>query len=73
LFDVARFREQIEIVNLSGVTAVGEIVKAAREVAKRPTAALTVQSQGGFQTASHVERLQAPAPKTLHLDKAGFL
>jgi len=72
LLDVARFREQIEIVNLFGVTAVSEIVKAAREVARKPTAALSVQSQSGFQTASHVERLQARAPKTLHLDKAGF-
>ena len=72
LFDVARFREQIEIVNLIGVTAVSEIVKAAREVAKKPTAALSLQSQSGFQTASHVERLEARAPKTLHLDKAGF-
>jgi len=72
LFDVARFREQIEIVNLIGVTAVSEIVKTAREVAKKPTAALSLQSQSGFQTASHVERLQARAPKTLHLDKAGF-
>jgi tetrahydromethanopterin S-methyltransferase subunit A len=72
LFDVARFREQIEIVNLIGVTAVSEIVKAAREAAKRPTAALSVQSQSGSQTASHVERLQARPPESLHLDKAGF-
>jgi tetrahydromethanopterin S-methyltransferase subunit A len=72
LFDVARFREQIEIVNLIGVTAISEIVKAAREAAKKPTTPLSVQNQGGFQTASHVERLQARAPRTLHLDKAGF-
>jgi tetrahydromethanopterin S-methyltransferase subunit A len=72
LFDVARFREQIEIVNLIGETAVSEIVKAAHEAAKSPTAALSVQSQRGFQSASYVERLQARVPKTLHLDKAGF-
>ena len=72
LFDVARFQEQIEIVNLIGVTAVSEIVRAAQEAAKRPAAALTVQCQSGFETASHVQRLQARAPKTLHLDKAGF-
>jgi len=72
LLDAARFREQIEIVNLIGVTAVCEIAKAACEAAKRPTAALSVQSQSSFQTASDVERLQARAPKTLHLDKAGF-
>src|SRR6516162_16285 len=52
LFDVARFREQIEIVNLIGVTVVSEIVKAACEAAKKPTAALSLQSQSGFQTAS---------------------
>jgi len=72
LLDVARFRDQIEIVNLIGVTAVSEIVKAACEVAKRPTTPLSVQSQSSFQTASYIERLQARAPKTLHLDKAGF-
>jgi len=72
LFDVARFQQQIEIVNLTGVTVVSEIVKAAREAAKRPAAPLTVQSQSGSQTASHVERLQARPPKTLHLDNAGF-
>jgi tetrahydromethanopterin S-methyltransferase subunit A len=72
LLDIARFREQIEIVNLIGVTAISEIAKAAREVAKKPAAALSFQSQSGFQTASHVERLRARAPKTLHLDKAGF-
>jgi tetrahydromethanopterin S-methyltransferase subunit A len=72
LFDVARFREQIEIVNLIGVTAVSEIVRAAHEAAKRPAAALTFQSQSGFQTDSHLERIQARAPKTLHLDKTGF-
>jgi tetrahydromethanopterin S-methyltransferase subunit A len=72
LFDVARFREQIEIVNLIGVTAVSEIVRASHEAAKRPAAALTVQSQSGFQTDSHVERIQARVPKTLHLDRAGF-
>jgi len=72
LLDVARFREQIEIINLIGVTVVSEIVKAAREAAKRPTTPLNVQSQRGSQTGSHVKRLQARAPNTLHLDKGGF-
>src|SRR6516162_2465056 len=72
LLHVARFREQIEIVNLIGVTVVSEIVIAAREAAKRLPTPLSLQSQSGFQTASHVERLRARAPKTLHLDKAGF-
>src|SRR6516162_8170736 len=42
LFDVARFREQIELVNLIGVTAISEIVEAAHEAAKKPTAALSL-------------------------------
>jgi len=40
LLHVARFREQIEIVNLIGVTAVSEIVIAAREAAKGRQAAV---------------------------------
>jgi tetrahydromethanopterin S-methyltransferase subunit A len=73
LFDVARFREQIEIVNLIGVTTVDVIVKTVHEVVKRPTAPLSVQSRSGSdQAESQVERLQARAPQTLHLDKAGF-
>lgn len=73
LFDVARFREQIELVNLIGVTAISKIVEAAHEAAKKPTAIF------GFPTPSdsgemvpQVERLQARAPKILRLDKAGF-
>ena len=73
LFDVARFREQIELVNLIGVTAVDEIVKAARESAKRSTAPLTIQTPNNSDgIKSPVVRLQARAPRTLHLDKAGF-
>lgn len=73
LFDVARFREQIELVNLIGVMAVGEIVEAAHEAAKKPTAPLTFQTPNNSdKIASRVERLQARAPKTLRLDKAGF-
>jgi tetrahydromethanopterin S-methyltransferase subunit A len=73
LFDVARFREQIELVNLIGVTAVDKIVKAAHEAAKKPRAPFTVQTPNNSdKIASRVERLQARAPKTLRLDKAGF-
>ena len=73
LFDVAQFREQIELVNLIGVTAVSKIVEAAHEAAKKPSAALSFQTlSNSDQIASRVERLQARAPKTLRLDKAGF-
>lgn len=73
LFDVARFREQIELVNLIGVTAINKIVKAAHEAAKKPTATLSLPtpSDSGEMT-PQVERLQARAPKILRLDKAGF-
>ena len=73
LFDVARFREQIELVNLIGVTVVDEIVEAAHEAAKKTAAPFTVQTPNNSdKIASRVERLQARAPKTLRLDKAGF-
>ncbi len=73
LFDVARFREQIELVNLIGVTAVSEIVEAAHEAAKKPTAPLSFQKLSNpDKVAPRVERLQARAPKTLRLDKGGF-
>jgi hypothetical protein len=73
LFDVAQFREQIELVNLIGVTAVSKIVEAAHEAAKKLTAALSFQTRGNSdQIGCRVERLQGRAPKTLRLDKAGF-
>ena len=73
LLDVARFREQIQLVNLIGVTAVNEIMKAARDAANTPTAAVSFQtSKISDKLASRVDRLRARAPKTLHLDKAGF-
>jgi tetrahydromethanopterin S-methyltransferase subunit A len=73
LFDVARFREQIELVNLIGVTAVSKIVEAAHAAAKKPTATLSFQTpSNSSKIASQVERLQARAPKVLRLDKAGF-
>jgi tetrahydromethanopterin S-methyltransferase subunit A len=73
LSDVARFREQIELVNLIGVTEVSKIVEAAHDAAKKPTTALSFQTASNSdKTTFRVERLQARAPKTLRLDKAGF-
>jgi tetrahydromethanopterin S-methyltransferase subunit A len=73
LFDVARFREQIELVNLIGVTVVSKILEATSEVAKKPTTTLSLQTpDNADQIVSRIERLQARAPKTLRLDKAGF-
>ena len=71
--DVARFREQIEFVNMIGVTAVDKIVDAAREAAKKPKTALSSRTlSNSDKFASRVGRLHARAPKTLRLDKAGF-
>jgi tetrahydromethanopterin S-methyltransferase subunit A len=73
LFDVARFREQIELVNLVGVTAVSEIVEAAHQAARKPTAALSLQRPNApDEVALHADRIRARAPKTLRLDKGGF-
>ena len=73
LFDVARFREQIELVNLIGVTAISKIVRAAHEAATKPRAALSFPTPSDpAEMTSQVGRLQARAPKILRLDKAGF-
>jgi tetrahydromethanopterin S-methyltransferase subunit A len=73
LLDVARFREQIELINLIGVTAVDEIVKAGREAARKSITPFTGRTANtSREVASVVERLEARAPKTLRLDKAGF-
>jgi tetrahydromethanopterin S-methyltransferase subunit A len=73
LLDVAQFRQQIELVNMIGVTAVNEIVAATHEVAKKPTSPFSFQRPNeSDQCLPKVERLHAHAPKTLRLDKAGF-
>jgi tetrahydromethanopterin S-methyltransferase subunit A len=73
LLDVAQFRQQIELVNMIGVTDVSEIVAATHDVARKPLTPLSSQrSSEPDQTASQLERLQARAPKSLRLDKAGF-
>jgi tetrahydromethanopterin S-methyltransferase subunit A len=73
LSDVARFREQIELVNMIGVTAVDKIVDAAREAAKKPKTALSSRTlSNSDKFASRVGWLHARAPKTLRLDEAGF-
>src|SRR5260370_36719414 len=73
LFDVARFREQIELINLIGVTAISKIVEAARETAKKPTATLGSRAaSSSVEITSRGERLQPRAPQILRLYKAGF-
>ena len=73
LIDVARFREQIELVNMVGVTNVSKIVEATLEAAKKPVAALSLQrTNNSDDSTPSIERLQARAPDILRLDKAGF-
>ena len=68
LVDVARFREQVELVNLVGVTDTDTIVSATREAAARPLAALPVYAESALD----FERITAKAPQRLKLDPAGF-
>ena len=55
------------------MTAVDEIVKAGREAARKSITPFTDRTANNFgEVVSVVERLEARAPKTLRLDKAGF-
>jgi tetrahydromethanopterin S-methyltransferase subunit A len=73
LFEVARFREQVEIVNLIGVRAVSKIVEAARKAANKPEVRLSFQTPANSDMiAPRAKQLQPRVPKTLRLDKAGF-
>lgn len=68
LVDVARFREQIEIINLVGVTDPAAILAAAGEAAAREAAPLSVYESSSLA----FERIKAKAPEHLKLDPAGF-
>lgn len=68
LMDVARFREQVDVVNLIGVTDVAAILAAARSAAARPAAPLPAYKEA----APAFERITARAPRRLTLDPAGF-
>lgn len=68
LVDVARFREQIEVINLVGVTDLEVIASAAQEAAARPMAALPAYEENPLV----FERIKAMAPEKLKLDRTGF-
>lgn len=68
LVDVARFREQIEVINLVGVTDLEVIASATREAAARPVAAFPAYEENKLV----FERIKAMAPEKLKLDRAGF-
>jgi tetrahydromethanopterin S-methyltransferase subunit A len=75
LLDVAYFRQQIEEVNLSGVTDLDRILATVREcfgkpVQDLPSNSVTVRRSGDL--VSTVEHIRAKAPRQLRLDRAGF-
>ena len=75
LLDVAQFRQQIEEVNLIGVTDIEGILAAVRDCAHRPVQAFPVVSApaaGRKDTLAAIEHIPAKAPKQLRLDRAGF-
>jgi tetrahydromethanopterin S-methyltransferase subunit A len=74
LLEVARFREQIEEVNLIGVSDPDRILAAVRECASGPLLPLpTAHAESAFCGAlTAVERIRAKGPKHLQLDRAGF-
>ena len=68
LMDVARFREQIEVIDLVGVTDPDAIALAVREAAARASFPLPVYAASSLAC----ERIKAKAPERLKLDTAGF-
>ena len=75
LLDVARFRQQIEEVNLIGVTDIESILAAVHNCARKSEPALPfAQNEPACDkgTSVAVEHLRAKAPQQLRLDRAGF-
>ena len=74
LLEVARFREQIEVVNLVGTTELEAILAAVRRCAQTPASPLpsAPAEPDGREALAGVERVRARAPKQLRLDRAGF-
>lgn len=70
MLDVARFRQQVEVVNLIGNTDLSAVTAMLRECTGRPFPPIA----GFAETpASHgFERIRAHAPQRLELDPAGF-
>ena len=75
LLDVAQFRQQIEEVNLIGVTELEGILAAVRDCSHRPLQAFPAILAGAScrsETLAAIEHIPAKAPKQLRLDRAGF-
>jgi tetrahydromethanopterin S-methyltransferase subunit A len=75
LLDVAQFRQQIDEVNLIGVTDIEGILAAVRDCSHSPVQAFPAvsdEANGRKDTLAAVEHISAKAPKQLRLDRAGF-
>ena len=76
LLDVAKFRQQIEEVNLIGVTDIEDILAAVRDCSHRPVMpafpAGLDGAAGHRDTLAAIEHIPAKASKQLRLDRAGF-
>jgi tetrahydromethanopterin S-methyltransferase subunit A len=75
LLEVARFRQQIEEVNLIGITDLKAILAAVQDCASKSVPTLptpSVQPKDFGETVASAEHIRASAPKRLQLDRAGF-
>jgi tetrahydromethanopterin S-methyltransferase subunit A len=75
LLDVAQFRQQIEEVNLIGVTELEAILAAVRDCSHRPVQAfpaILAEAACRKDTLAEIEHIPAKAPKQLRLDRGGF-
>ena len=75
LLDVAQFRQQIDEVNLIGVTDIEGILAAVRSCSHSPVQAFPAvpdEAAGRRDTFAAIEHIPAKAPKQLRLDRAGF-
>jgi tetrahydromethanopterin S-methyltransferase subunit A len=75
LLQVAKFREQVDEINLIGVTQLDPILATLRECSAKAALTLSsafLESDSSSGQLAGVEHIQAVAPKQLRLDRAGF-
>ncbi len=70
MLDVARFRQQVEVINLVGCAAPDAIIAAVRECAEKQVAPFVIDTPSSHST-SH-ETIKARPPKRLEFDPSGF-
>jgi len=75
LLQVAKFREQVDEIDLIGITQLAHILAAVRECSAKPAPAFSsgfLESDSSSGLLAGVEYLRAEGPKQLRLDRAGF-